>query len=177
MLLIDKAKKEEIDSIHSISQELNIKNAEDKDKGVLLRVIPKEVIEENIENFIVARYDSKVVGFLWFTSKYPKAMLENTILQENIEGCIYSEQIGIKREYEGRGIGRKLYEHLKSLYPENGILVFVNTAPQGNKASFSFHTSLGFRTVGIFHKEYFCGFENFTSNLLKMDKETLFTII
>ncbi|HBF77077.1 MAG TPA: hypothetical protein DEF85_08675 [Clostridiaceae bacterium] len=168
MLIIEKAKKEDARAIHDISRELNISYAKDKDKGVLLRIIPEEYIEQNIDNFIAARLHGSMAGFLWFNTQYPEELLGDTILQGNIDNCIYSEQIAVKREYEGLGLGRKLYEFIKVNNPDKGILVLVNTAPEGNKASFSFHTSIGFKTVGIFHKKYFCGFEDFTSKLLRL---------
>ncbi|PRR78010.1 Acetyltransferase (GNAT) family protein [Clostridium liquoris] len=168
MLIIEKAKKEDAKSIHDISRELNISYVKDKDRGVLLRIISEEYIEQNINNFIVARLYGSIAGFLWFNTQYPDELLDDTVLQGNIDNCIYSEQIAVKREYEGLGIGRKLYKFIKENSPDKGILVFVNTAPEGNKASFSFHTSIGFKTVGIFHRKYFCGFEDFTSKLLRL---------
>lgn len=170
MFFIEKAKKEDVKSIYDISRKLNINYVEDKDKdrGVLLRIIPKKFIEQNIENFIVARNDKCILGFLWFNTKYPEEMLNDTVLEKDIDNCIYSEQIAVKREFEGLGIGRKLYEFIKANYPDKGILVYVNTAPEGNKASYNFHTSIGFKTVGVFHKKYFCGFEDYTANLLRM---------
>jgi ribosomal protein S18 acetylase RimI-like enzyme len=167
-LLIEKAKKEDTMSIHSISKELNIKYIKNRENGVLLRIIPKEFIEDNIENFIVARINRDVVGFLWFSTEYPKDMLEYTELKENIDGCIYSEQIGVKREFQGQHIGKELYRFLKNNYNDKGILVFVNTAPEKNIASLSFHDSLGFKTVGEFYREDFCGFKDYKANLLKL---------
>jgi len=43
-------------SIYNISKELNVKYNTNKEHGVLLRIIPKDFIKDNIENFIVARY-------------------------------------------------------------------------------------------------------------------------
>ena len=94
-MIVEKAKKEDYISIHNISKELNVNYVTDKENGVLLRIIPKEYIKDNIDNFIVARIDGNVAGFLWFSTEYPRDMLEHTILKEGIENCIYSEQIGV----------------------------------------------------------------------------------
>lgn len=168
MMIIEFAKKEDYISIHNISKELNIEYAKDKGRGVLLRIIPKEFIKDNIENFIVARIDNRVVGFLWFSTKYPKDMLKYTELRENIHNCVYSEQIGVKEEFQGQHIGKELYRFLKNNYKEKGILVFVNIAPEKNIASLSFHESLGFKVVGDFYRKDFCGFKDYKANLLKL---------
>jgi predicted GNAT superfamily acetyltransferase len=172
-LIVEKAKKEDYIFIHNISKELNVNHVTDKEKGVLLRIIPKEYIKDNIDNFIVAKIDGNVAGFLWFGTEYPMDMLEHTILKEDIENCIYSEQIGVKREFQGQHIGKELYGFLRNNYKDKGIIVFVNTAPEKNSASLSFHTTIGFKIVGEFYKKDFCGFKDYKANLLKSDKDIL----
>lgn len=166
-MIIEKAKKEDYISIYNISKELNVKYNTNKENGVLLRIIPKDYIVKNIENFIVARIDESVVGFLWFSTEYPKDMLVYTEIIEDIDNCIYSEQIAVKKEFQGQHIGKELYGFLKSNYKGKGIIVFVNTAPERNKASLSFHTSIGFKVVGEFYRKDFCGFKDYRANLLK----------
>ena len=70
-MIIEKAKKKDYISIYNISKELNVKYNPNKENGVLLRIIPKDFIKENIENFIVARIDEDIVGFLLFSTEYP----------------------------------------------------------------------------------------------------------
>lgn len=167
-MIIELAKKEDYISINNISKELNIEYAKNKEKGVLLRIVPREFIKNNIEKFIVARIDKNIVGFLWFSTEYPKDMLKYTELIGSIDNCIYSEQIAVKEEFQEQHIGKELYKFLKNSYKEKGILVFVNTAPEENRASLSFHLKLGFKVIGKFYREDFCGFENYKANLLKL---------
>ena len=166
-MIIEKAKKEDYISIYNISKELNAKYNTNKENGVLLRIIPKDFIVKNIENFIVAKIDECVVGFIWFSTDYPTDMLAHTEIIEDIDNCIYCEQIAVKKEFQGQHIGKELYGFLKNIYEGKGILVFVNTAPERNEASLSFHTSIGFKMVGEFYRKDFCGFKDYKANLLK----------
>lgn len=168
-MIIDKAKKEDYMSIYNISKELNVKYNTNKENGVLLRIIPKDFIKDNIENLIVARIDEIIVGFLWFSTEYPTDMLAYTEVIEDIDNCIYCEQIAVKKEFQGKHIGKELYRFLNNNYEGKGIIVFVNTAPEGNKASLSFHTSIGFKIVGEFYRKDFCGFNDYRANLLKLE--------
>lgn len=166
-MIIEKAKKEDYISIYNISKELNAKYNTNKKNGVLLRIIPKDFIVKNIENFIVARIDESVIGFIWFSTKYPTDMLAHTKIIEDIDNCIYCEQIAVKKEFQGQHIGKELYGFLKKVYEGKGILVFVNTAPERNEASLSFHISIGFKIAGEFYRKDFCGFKDYKANLLK----------
>ncbi|WP_077368156.1 GNAT family N-acetyltransferase [Anaerosalibacter sp. Marseille-P3206] len=167
-MIIEKAKKEDYISIYNISKELNVKYNSNKENGVLLRIIPKDFIKDNIENFIVARIDEDIVGFLWSSTEYPIDMLAYTKIIDDIDNCIYCEQIAVKKEFQGQNIGKKLYGFLKNNFKEKGIIVYVNTAPDKNKASLAFHTSIGFNVVGEFYREDFCGFKEYKANLLKL---------
>ena len=168
-MIIEKAKKEDYISIYNISKELNVKYNTNKENGVLLRIISKDYIVNNIEEFLVARMDESIVGFLWYSTEYPKDMLAHTELVEDIDNCIYCEQIAVKKEFQGQHIGEDLYRFLKNIYKRKGIIVFVNIAPDGNKASLAFHTSIGFKIVGEFYREDFCGFNDYKANLLKLE--------
>lgn len=167
-MIIEKAKKEDYISIYNISKELNVKYNSNKENGVLLRIIPRDFIKDNIENFIVARIDEDIVGFLWSSTEYPIDMLAYTKIIDDIDNCIYCEQIAVKKEFQGQNIGKKLYGFLKNNFKEKGIIVYVNTAPDKNKASLAFHTSIGFNVVGEFYREDFCGFKEYKANLLKL---------
>ena len=167
-MIIEKAKKKDYISIYNISKELNVKYNPNIENGVLLRIIPKDFIKENIENFIVARIDENIVGFLWFSTEYPVDMLAYTKTTDDIDNCIYCEQIAVKKGFQGQCIGKELYGFLKNIFKEKGIIVYVNTAPEKNKASLAFHTSIGFNIVGEFYMEDFCGFKEYKANLLKL---------
>ena len=69
---------------------------------IIEKVKKEDFILDNIEKFIVARIDENIVGFLWFSTEYPKDMLVYTELKEDINNCIYCEWMAVKREFQGR---------------------------------------------------------------------------
>ncbi|MDO7975785.1 GNAT family N-acetyltransferase [Oceanotoga teriensis] len=166
MIKVFKANLNNIDFICDLSESLNYKNVSDVENGVLIRVLDKNTVENNIDNFLIASVDDEFAGFLWYSWDYPYDMINNTILYEDISDCVYSEQIGVSREYKRCGIGRAFYEYLSALTGKN-VLVYVNKEPEGNLASLNFHKSVGFKVVGIFEADEFVGIKGFKSYLLK----------
>lgn len=75
------------------------------------------------------------VNFLWFKSRYPK--------------FTYVDRLAVVPAYQGRGLGRRLYENLEGLVSGRSPLLTceVNVRPP-NPQSLDFHRKIGFREVG-----------------------------
>lgn len=81
-----------------------------------------------------ADYDSP--NFLWFRARYPR--------------FVYVDRIVVSESARGRGLARRLYDHLFDAARAAGherVVCEVNSDPP-NPASDAFHASLGFVEVG-----------------------------
>jgi L-amino acid N-acyltransferase YncA len=63
----------------------------------------------------------------------------------NAEISVYVEE-----KYQGRGVARKLYEHLISEMHRRGFVNLYAVIAQPNEPSVGFHESFGFTYVGVF---------------------------
>ena len=55
----------------------------------------------------------------------------------------YVQFIGVRQNYQNRGIGRKLYEHFTNIAIENGCKELKAVTSPANKGSIAFHRSIG----------------------------------
>lgn len=96
--------------------------------------------------FIVAFKDDIVLGYT-----YVSALRERAAYDWAVETSVY-----IKREYRGRGIGKKLYQKLEEIVIKQNIINMYACIAYPNPESIAFHESMGYKTVGHFHK---CGYK------------------
>jgi len=83
----------------------------------------------------VAKEGDRVVGYLF-----------GFISQTDPVG--YVKFIGVRRTYQKRGIGRKLYERFTRFAKEKGCKELKAITSPANKVSVSFHKSIGMRLLG-----------------------------
>jgi GNAT superfamily N-acetyltransferase len=83
----------------------------------------------------VAKEGEKVIGYLFglFSQTAPVA---------------YVKFIGVRRSYQKKGIGRRLYEHFTNFAREKGCKELKAITSPGNKASIAFHKSIGMELFG-----------------------------
>ncbi|MGE0499478.1 MAG: GNAT family N-acetyltransferase [Rhizobiaceae bacterium] len=81
-----------------------------------------------------AAYDSP--NFLWFRERYPR--------------FVYVDRIAVSPQARGRGLARRLYDHLFSAARAAGhsVATCEVSAEPPNPGSDAFHAALGFREVG-----------------------------
>ena len=88
---------------------------------------------------IVAECEGKVVG--WGSlSRYH----ERPAYRFTVENAVY-----VSPQFQGRGVGRTILEHLISLAESLGYRAIIAQVVAGNEASFKLHESCGFETVGV----------------------------
>lgn len=103
-------------------------------------------------HLIAVQTDGSVVGYaLAFFSEHRYDAEEFLALRPYIEPAfVYVDQIAVKSQCRGTGVGRMLYEELASRARCYGVAVLccdVNTSPP-NPNSLAFHRRMGFRQVG-----------------------------
>lgn len=99
--------------------------------------------------YLVAVTDGEIVGYA-----YASPFHTRPTYQWNVEVSIY-----VRAGWNGRGIGRRLYERLEEMLVAQNILnmnaCIAYPAEEDEfltKASVCFHEKLGFRLVGMFHQ-------------------------
>ena len=83
----------------------------------------------------VAKEGEKVVGYLF-------GFISQT------EPVGYVKFIGVRHEYQKRGIGRNLYQHFTEFAKENGCTEVKAITSPSNKVSIAFHQSIGMKLIG-----------------------------
>ncbi|OZG75484.1 hypothetical protein BTA51_00850 [Hahella sp. CCB-MM4] len=94
--------------------------------------------EDNIAGFIVAMLpglDYQSLNYRWFSDNY--------------ERFLYVDRIVVAPEFQGRGLGRRLYQAVAERNPVDASILGceVNLRPL-NQNSLDFHARLGFDEVG-----------------------------
>jgi len=88
---------------------------------------------------IVAELNEKIVG--WAS------------LSKWSDRCAYSEtaeiSLYVKNGFMGKGIGKKIMEHIIKQGESVGLHVLIARISEGNKNSIHLHESLGFKHIGI----------------------------
>jgi len=84
-----------------------------------------------------ADYDS--VNYRWFCDRY--------------DDFVYLDRVAIAPEFQGRGLGRALYEEVERWADAAWFVLEVNLRPR-NDASLAFHDRLGFGEVGQQETDY-----------------------
>ncbi len=69
-------------------------------------VLPREVFEEALteENFLVAEFDCKVVGLLFYTLRH-----------KGEKSTLFVDSMAVEETYRGKGIGHALFDYAKNL--------------------------------------------------------------
>ncbi|EHP85051.1 GCN5-related N-acetyltransferase [Methanotorris formicicus Mc-S-70] len=148
MIIIDTAKKEDIDDmINLLKQLFEIEkdfapNYENQRKGLELLLNNKDAI------IFVARYNDKVVGMcsiqtLISTAEGGKVgILEDLVVDEN---------------FRGMGVGSKLLLEVERYCKENGLLRLSLLADKDNKKALEFYKSRGWKFTNLICLRKFFG--------------------
>ena len=95
--------------------------------------------------FLVARIDSKIVGFGTYGSfRFKKAY------QFTVEHSVYTHP-----NHLGFGVGKKLMSELILIAKKQKIHTMIAVIDSGNQHSVDFHKNFGFETVGIIKESGF----------------------
>lgn len=86
----------------------------------------------------VAVYDGKVVGWT----------VLSTVSSRCVYGGVAEVSIYIAEDYRGKGVGRKLLQHLITESEKAGFWMLQSGIMEDNTASISLHEKCGFRQVG-----------------------------
>jgi phosphinothricin acetyltransferase len=89
--------------------------------------------------WVVAEEDGEVVGYA-----YAAPHKEREAYRWTADVAIYTDAA-----WQGRGLGRRLYEELFARLPGLGLRVLCAVVAQPNAASDALHRSLGFEEVGV----------------------------
>ncbi len=87
--------------------------------------------------WLVWEEDGQILGYA-----YGSAPFERAAYRWSAEASVY-----LRREAQGRGIGKKLYALLEELLKRQGYAVIYAIVTSENTASRRFHEALGYRTV------------------------------
>lgn len=137
-----------IDNLYSFGRFFEDPNLDNNDVNILYKKwITNEINNENID-VIGIEYKNKLVGFI--SCKYRTSKND-----DEIEGVI--SLVGIDKNYQGLGIGKKLMNYVLSNFYDKGIeIVYVGTQID-NISALNLYISTGFRienSVNSFHKNY-----------------------
>lgn len=133
---------------------IKIRNAEEKDIGTILEfikglaeyeklsnevvadesILRKNMFEKKYAECVIASYDGKDAGFALFFHNF------STFLGRP---GIYLEDLFVKPEFRGMGIGKALLKHLAKIAKERGCGRFEWWVLDWNKPSIDFYKKLG----------------------------------
>jgi hypothetical protein len=85
--------------------------------------------------------DYRSVNYRWFSERY--------------DDFVYLDRVAIAPEFQGRGLGRALYEEVERRARAAWFTLEVNLRPR-NDGSLAFHDRLGFVEVGQQETDYGC---------------------
>lgn len=94
---------------------------------------------------LVAEVDGEIVAYA-----YGSAFRPREAYQWGVELSIYTDSA-----YQGKGIGKNLYQALLNCLQKQGFQIAYGVITLPNDRSIALHESLGFTTIGIFHKAGF----------------------
>jgi len=128
-MIIRKATKKDINKIAEIFRIESSKPPYNKKRT------PEKALNRIKEDFrgndvYVAVVDDKIVGF---------AMVS---VDSGIKNQLWINEIWILKEYQGRGIGRKIMDDIESIYKKKGIKVFELVAHTGKGGAREFYKRL-----------------------------------
>lgn len=121
---------------------------------------------------------NEIFGFIELSSTAGNEILDNVIWNDNNytelimnteQKVFYIEKVAVNEKYQHQGIGTALYTNLFNRFPYHSFYSFVMERPYDNVVSSAFHNASGFRSLGRFTEEEFCGFSNYQSRLYYRD--------
>jgi predicted GNAT superfamily acetyltransferase len=159
---ITQAKAFQLDDITAIANAVALRSAQDLQRGFLFGSADAAELLSLIESreIWVAELAGTIVGFViahvdasqrfdLFRNRIPEIRWNAT--PDFLDSpAVYVDRIAARPGYQGRGVGRALYEVLFQQYPSHGFFAGVAESPMHNGASILFHDRLGFRRVGTY---------------------------
>ncbi len=131
-MVIRKFRKDDIDGIAKIIDDTELWKRYGLDYEKAKRRFNKGLSEN--ANIFVADIDGEITGFIWFV---PKGAFDRSG---------YIELIGVKSDFRGQGIGRKLLEFVENHFPSvNEVFLLVSDF---NLEAQRFYSNLGYKKVG-----------------------------
>lgn len=101
------------------------------------------------ETAIVAEVDGTFAGFVFGLPSGIDSFRATNYrwFEEQLDDYLYVERIVVADGNQGRGIGRRFYDHLIETSDRAHLVSEVNTDPR-NDASLAFHDRFGFEPIG-----------------------------
>jgi N-acetylglutamate synthase-like GNAT family acetyltransferase len=176
------ATREDIPAITSLISSLSLNDAGNSDNGFLRQrhsaeeygifideqLIKLAISQDTVAGFILAipwnshhlDFERQAVARVKWTEK-SYADQDHRVYKD----AIYIGEVGVGPKYMRSGIGRALYQDLRTSKPDVSLITTLIEKPVANKASASFHTALGFRRVGEFALDEFFGLSPYQSGV------------
>jgi len=168
-----------------IAQAVALSNTSDLADGFLVDTFNEVRFAYYLNHGIVrvARYDTRIVGFL---IAYPKGSepyreleqylrvaqwTDDTILRS--EHVFYVHHKATAPDFRRRGVARALYESVLAEFPDAWFFGATVEKPILNPASQAVRQTLGFSRVGIYSAETFMHFRDYQSGLYMISQATL----
>ena len=141
---IRKATKKDIPILNKFSDELHMHMS----KVTGINLIKKQLQEEHIKSekelkkdeYYVAEIDGEIVGSIIFAKKVEKDEWKGRYIEIH--------HIIVSKEYRGKGIGKKMFELVKTVAKKKKANIMVDTAFQ-NKSGIVFYEQMGFKPSGL----------------------------
>ncbi|MEP1140185.1 MAG: GNAT family N-acetyltransferase [Balneola sp.] len=98
--------------------------------------------------FLVLEYGNEIAGFIITIREGKKYdSLNYQFFVNHYEKFEYVDRVVIKKEFQGKGFGKRLYEYLFETTETDIITCEVNILPE-NPGSMAFHKKMGFQDKG-----------------------------
>tara|TARA_R110002124_G_scaffold183735_6_gene351209 strand:- start:91 stop:570 length:480 start_codon:yes stop_codon:yes gene_type:complete len=100
---------------------------------------------EIASNFVVLEHERNLLGFMvTIRERENYDSFNYQFFDNHFEKFEYVDRIVISKQYQGKGLGRKLYEYLFETNKTNVVTCEVNVKPE-NPNSLAFHKKMGFK--------------------------------
>lgn len=174
-ILIRPALSKDFEAIRQIMNILRYCPETEPEKGFVVDVETISNIHHSqpLGSFLVCKHEDKgVIGFAQTGHAIKRKLLPKLTLNDDINKdmllsgqILHVNQIGVRPEFQGKGIGSYIYQYLIAHYPDSYMTAFTTQAPVRNEAAEHFYEKMGFHKIGSYKAEEFGEFSNYKSIL------------
>ena len=108
-------------------------------------VLPKDIYEKAVaeKNFLVAEFDGKVVGLLFF---YVYHRENDTSVTRDV---LFVDSMAVHEDFRGQGVGRALFDYVKAMAAEKHIDALELSVNAKNTDAMAMYRKYGFSEKNI----------------------------